>query len=204
MGLNTYGQGPKIGEGLDLGKYHGCMTYTHTAGVRGRFVEFTDAILQANKPAGLLTRLDENRVPWVKPDSNMSGLTIVDVGGWAPTSDGLALVENECTGGRYSDYTVVTPTEDGNDAAMHMLMSGEADAVWIYADQAYNYKPRSDVVASWNETLWEGFGTKYAYVATGQFGHAYNGTTLAMSKKGSGLAVRRVGFEPTQPQPCRT
>jgi len=29
---------------------------------------------------------------------------------------------------------MLTPTETGNDAAMKMLLSGEADAIWIYAD----------------------------------------------------------------------
>ena len=38
-------------------------------------------------------------------------------------------------------------------------------------------------------TLWEGFGTKYAYISTGLFDHAFNGTTLAIGKKGSGLAA---------------
>lgn len=38
-----------------------------------------------------------------------------------------------------------------------------------------------------NCTLWEGFGTEVAYVQTGQFGHAVNGTTLSLSRKGSGI-----------------
>jgi len=187
-GLNTYGQGPKTGVGIEQGYFHGCMTYTHTTGIRNRFLEFTDGILQANKPAGLLTRLDANGVPHVLPNSTLEGLTIVDVAGWAPTADGLALVNNYCTNSRYGGYTVVAPPEDGNDAAMAMVMSGEVDAMWVYADQAYNFQPKPDMVPTWNESLWEGFGTKYAYIATGQFGHAYNGTTLAISKKGSGLS----------------
>ena len=62
--------------------------------------------------------------------------------------------------------------------------------------QAYNYECaadgkkalNSDAVPTWNCSLWQGFGKEYAYVQTGQFGHAINGTTIAMSKKGSGLS----------------
>ena len=36
--------------------------------------------------------------------------------------------------------------------------------------------------------LWTGPGTSFAYIHTGLFGHAVNGTTLAISKKGSGLS----------------
>ena len=167
--LNSYGQGPQAGDGLEEGFYHGCMTCayamrshahlmreeenpwhtarvgvneadgvgtvgsladTHTTGVRNRYVEFTDGFLQANKPAGLLTRLNSNGVPHVLPSSTLDGLTIVDVSGWAPTADGLSLVENKCTRTRYGGYTMVTPAKNGNDAAMEMLMSGAADAMW--------------------------------------------------------------------------
>jgi len=186
-GLNSYGQGPRAGDGLDSGWFHGCMTYTHTTGVRNRYLEFTEGILQANKPAGIITLLD-NGVPRVLPNSTLAGKKVVDVAGWAPTSDALALVTNKCTGGRYGGYEIVTPTEDGNDAAMAILRAGEADAMWIYADQAYNFQEGPGIIPTWNTTLWRGFGTEYAYIATGQSGHAYNGTTLAISKKGSGLA----------------
>jgi hypothetical protein len=29
---------------------------------------------------------------------------------------------------------MLTPANEGNDAAMKMLLNGEADAIWIYAD----------------------------------------------------------------------
>eukprot|EP00439_Symbiodinium_sp_Y106_P004079 s11076_g1.t1 len=65
-----------------------------------------------------------------------------------------------------------------------MLRNGAADAMFVYADQAKNYQCDGTTVAAWNCTLWEGFGTEYAYVQTGQFGYVVNGTTLALSKKG--------------------
>merc|ERR1719210_905040 len=77
---------------------------------------------------------------------------------------------------------------------MKMLRDGEADAMFLYADQAYNYecdetgKTHSGAEPTWDCSLWANFGVEYAYVQTGQFGHAINGTTLAISKKGSGLA----------------
>merc|ERR1711998_445927 len=106
------------------------------------------------------------------------------------TADTLALVTNKCTGERFAtDFEMVTPTVDGNDAAMEMLMNGTVDAMWVYADQAYNYQCHDDgITPTWNCDLWSGFGTQYAYVQTGLFGHAYNGTTLTISKRGSGLS----------------
>lgn len=177
-----------IGTGLIEGHYHGCMTYTHTLGARPRYLEFSDAFLQDNKPAGILTRLDSSGNPVVSPMSNLSGVTIVDVGGWAPTADALAVVQNPCTGASFVDYNMITPPEDGNDAAMKMLLDGSADAMWVYADQAYLYQCSTGVTESWNCTLWEGLGTQFAYIQTGLYGHALNGTTLTISKKGSGLA----------------
>jgi len=177
-----------IGTGLKDGHYHGCMTYTHTAGARPRMMEFTNAFLSDNKPAGILTRL-VNGVPVVSPSSDLSGVNIVDVNGWAPTADTLAIVRNPCTGNYFSGYTMITPTDVGNDAAMAMLMDGTADAMWVYADQAYTYDCLTPgVTPNWNCTLWSGLGTKFAYIQTGLYGHALNGTTLAISKRGSGLA----------------
>jgi hypothetical protein len=186
--LNKYGQGPHAGAGLENGYYHGCMLYTQTIGVRNRWLEFSHGILAANKPAGILTRL-ENGVPVINPKSDLSGFTIVDVAGWAPTADGLKFVSNPCTGAKYSGYTLTTPSVDGNDAAMTMLMNGEADGMWLYADQAASFVDSAGAESGWNATLWDGFGTKYAYISTGLDEHAFNGTTLTIAKKGSGLAA---------------
>jgi len=187
--LNMYGQGPHAGSGLENAYYHGCMLYTHTTGVRNRWLEFSHGITANNKPAGILTRLDSSGVPVISPKSDLTGFTIVDVSGWAPTADGIKFVNNSCTGKPYTGFNLVTPPSDGNDPAMAMLMNGEADGMWVYADQAANFQPVAGVAPSWNTTLWEGFGTKYAYISTGLFDHAFNGTTLAIGKKGSGLAA---------------
>jgi len=200
---NGYKQGsPGIGKGLQDGWFNGCSTYTHAQGVRNRFMEFSDAILDSNKPAGLLTLLDANGNPKVDGLSDLSGKRVVDVGGWVPTADGLMFVVNKCTGKQYAGkcsqaggtdcYTLLVG--DGNDAAMKMLRDGQADAMFVYADQAYNYecdangKTHSGASPTWDCSLWAGFGTQYAYVQSGQMGHAMNGTTLSISKKGSGLA----------------
>lgn len=178
----------EIGAGLDAGLFHGCMTYTHTAGSRGRYLDFSWGILSSNKPAGILTRLGSDGKPVIDPKSDLSGKKIVDVKGWAPTADGLSLVKNWCTGKRYEGFQIVTPAEDGNDAAMTMLRNSEADGMFVYADQAYNYRPNQEgVTPTWNQSLWTGLGTNFAYIGTGMLGHSYNGTTLAVSKKGSGL-----------------
>merc|ERR1719401_1870389 len=68
--------------------------------------------------------------------------------------------------------------------------------MFLYADQAYHYQcneavqNNESVQNDWNCTLWEGLGTKFAYVQTGQYGYMINGTTLAMAKKGSGVAEK--------------
>ena len=107
----------EIGPGLVNGWYSGCMTYTSTRGVRQRYVEFSHAIQQSNKPAGILTRLDADGVPVISPQSDLSGVKIADVNGWAPTADTLQLLSNKCTGDRFSEFMLVIP-EDGNDAAL--------------------------------------------------------------------------------------
>jgi len=185
----------EIGAGLMAGEVHGCMTYTHTAGVRNRYLEFSSPILNMNKPAGILTRLD-NGVPAVDGSSNLSGITVVDVVGWAPTSDTLSLNTNGCTGETFTGFTTIDPTVDtgrANDDALQTLLNGDADAIWIYADQAYSYScaknPDNDpVLDEFDCTLWDGLGSTFAYVQTGLYDYSRAGTTLSISKVGSGLS----------------
>lgn len=86
-------------------------------------------------------------------------------------------------------YTPTTPEKNANDIGMKMLMDKEVDAIWIYADQAnlYDCDHLDGKEPGWDCDLWNGLGTKYAYIATGMFGHARNGTTLTASKRGSGM-----------------
>ena len=111
-------------------------------------MEFTESVLDANKPAGLLVLLNDDGTPKVGGKADLSGLNVVDVAGWAPTADGLLYVENKCTKKQYAkktEYTILSATGDvkgdgsvkigPNDHAMTMLRSGEADAIFLYADQ---------------------------------------------------------------------
>lgn len=177
-----------IGEGLKAGRYHGCMTYTHTGGVRNRYMEFSSPILSDNKAAGILTRL-ENGVPVIDGNSDLSGVKVADVVGWAPTADNLAIVTNKCTGEPFAGYELISPDGE-NDGALQALLDGTVDAVWIYTDQAENYScantPEPDE-AAWDCSLWDGLGTDFAFVQTGIFEWSVAGTTLSMSKKGSGV-----------------
>ena len=185
------------GIGMMRGNFHGCMTYTHTYGVRPRMLDFSNGILQNNKPAGMLVRLDENGEPEIKGTDNLDGITIADVRGWAPTDDALNFVNNTCSGKPWGNYNMLIPEKNGNDAAMKMMLDKradgtyEADAVWLYADQAKNYNctnaREKNLPISWDCNIWDGFGTKFAYIHTGMFNHAINGTTLTISRKGSGL-----------------
>ena len=180
--------GGALGPSVTDGTLDGCLTYTHTMGVRDDLADFSDAILDDNKAAGLLTLLDDDGRPTVSGMDDLAGRTIIDVGGWAPTADGLGYVTNHCLDDNYSsNMTVVVADGDvANDEATRMLRAGEGDAIFIYADQADEYSQCPEGSA-WNCTLWEGFGTEYAYVQTGQFGYAVNGTTLSLSRKGSGI-----------------
>ena len=182
----------RIGEGLATGEYHGCMTYTHTAGVRNRYLEFSNAILDDNKSAGILTRLDADGNPVINGLSNLNGIKVVDVPGFAPTEDNLAIITNICTGESFADYEIIKPTtttDQENDDALRTLLSGDADVMWVYADQAETFKCKnSDENSPWDCTLWDGLGTTFAYIQTGIQGWTHHGTTLAISKLGSGLA----------------
>ena len=64
---------------------------------------------------------------------------------------------------------------------MAMLMNGTADGMFVYADQAYNYRPNQpNVVPSWDTNLWTGLGTQFAYIHTGMFAHTINGMPMAV------------------------
>jgi len=192
-----------IGDGLLNGHYHGCSTYTHTAGVRNRYLDFSLPILSGkSKPAGLLTvldRMDEAFDPLVDGESTLDGIKVGDVVGWAPTADTLAITKNLCNGKTFSGYEFVQPpapkegeVQNANDVALKQLLDGDVDALWISADQAKIYKDACDDAAApkpaWDCDMWQGFGSTFAYVQTGIFSHMVAGTTLAISKKGSGLA----------------
>jgi hypothetical protein len=59
---DCWGNG-EIGRGLLEGWYHGCMTYTHAAAVRNRYLDFTYSWARPNKPSGLITRLVNGASP---------------------------------------------------------------------------------------------------------------------------------------------
>merc|ERR1712193_276144 len=80
--------GGTLGEGLDNGTLDACMTYTHTQGIRNKYADFSYGILEVNKAAGLLSVLEDGK-PMVSGLDDLAGKKIVDVGGWAPTGDGL-------------------------------------------------------------------------------------------------------------------
>ena len=62
--------------------------------------------------------------------------------------------------------------------------------VFADADQAHNYKSACETnpTQEWDCTMWTRFGVDFAYVQTGIYDYMNSGTTLAISKKGSGLS----------------
>ena len=153
-----------IGVDLKNEVFDGCMSYTHTKGVRNRYLDFTHAVTSKGA-AGLLVRLTNGK-PEVDPADDLTNVNVVDVTGWAPTIDGLLYVSNDCTGepfnlqvenqyhtsehetypwyGKLNNGTADVELEltNSNDIAVAMLLDPKSpvEAVWIYADQAKNYK----------------------------------------------------------------
>jgi ABC-type amino acid transport substrate-binding protein len=188
----------EIGKGLLQGWYDGCMTYTHSVGVRNRYMEFTNSWAKPNKPAGLIVKLT-NGVPTLDGSDNLHGKTIVDVTGWAPTTDAFYFVNNECTGERFSGFSIIqgddvtlaraSEAKGPNDRALLAVLEGKADAMFVYGDQAASYQCEpGETQDGWNCDLWKGFGKDFAYIQSGMFSWMHNGTTISMSKKGSGVA----------------
>jgi hypothetical protein len=101
----------------------------HTVGQRNRFLEFSEPILNLNKPAGILTRLNADGSPHISGTSDLTGMQMVDVVGWAPTADGLAFVKNSCSGDisfNNGNYDIIAPTFDtgnANDDALKTLLA---------------------------------------------------------------------------------
>jgi len=191
----------EIGKGLLQGWYHGCMTYTHAAGVRNRYMEFTNSWAIPNKPSGLIVKLDaDGKQVGFDGGSDLNGKTIVDVTGWAPTSETLYFVKNQCTGKAFSGFSIIQgddvdlgarkdEAKGPNDRALLAVLEGKADGMYIYGDQAANYKCKDgETQDGWNCALWGGFKKDFAYAQSGMFAWMHNGTTIAMSKKGSGVA----------------
>ena len=180
--------GTKLGDGTNMGIYHAGMTYTHLKGVRPRMGEFSIAITKPTaQPAGLLVKLDSDGNPMVDPASSLTGETIVDVVGYAPTTDTFSVVQNWCNDPpTYFDAAGVTfllPETEGNAAAMALFKSSDANLMYVYADQA------NDCIGaaySGDCAGWEGFGTEYAYLHGGLSSNI-NGTTIGFGKMHSGL-----------------
>jgi len=165
------------GTGLQAGYYHGCATYTNQY-QRQWSLEFSDGILQKNKPAGILSRL-VNGVPTIPPTSDLSGFKICDVAGWAPTIKTLYYSENDCTDhSLFKDFIIVTPPDEGPDPAMTMLLNGECDGVYMYSDLIEKRQVCNG--CAWDPALYSQLGTEYAWVHTGVVEHMANGTTLTM------------------------
>ena len=98
-------------------------------------LEFSDSILDDNKAAGLLVRLNAQGNPiGLDGNSDLDGIKVVDVKGFAPTAENLALLTNHCTGQKFVNYNFVPPnaeTDLPNDDALRTLLDGDADAMFV-------------------------------------------------------------------------
>lgn len=175
-----------VGNGIMQGELHGCVAYTHTKGERGLSLDFTYSVLGDKKTAGILTRLVDG-VPIVSPSTvDYTGVKLGDVTGWAPTADTFVYNKNYCVEGApnfMKGDPIIFPEANGNAAAIKALKNGTYDALYIYSDQIAQLKTDPE-----QAYLAEGFGTDMAYIQTGLNLWSYNGTTFAISKRGSGLS----------------
>jgi len=198
------------GTALAMGVYHACLGYTHAFGQRSRQLEFSEAALRKDsRPAGLLVRLDSSKDPIDRnnaaltgKEQNLNGTKIAYVDkphGMFPTEDGFHMSKNTCTNRtRYwtGEETAVDKqwytmhAYSSEDAALSAVMAQTVDAAWIFADTAgdRNGCPAGST-DPYNCDLWRaGLGERFAYIHTGVTDIAYNGTTLAVAKKGAGIA----------------
>ena len=120
--------------------------------------------------------------------TDYTNVKLGDVTGWAPTPDTFEFNFNYCDGGKQfvppANGTIKPSGGDGNVAAIRGLRDGDYDALYIYADQIYNFIKSGDPLY---DDIANGFGTDFAYIHTGLDQWSINGTTLAISKRGSGL-----------------
>ena len=179
------------GNGLSAGHFDGCLAFMDTA--RRRLgVSFSDAIAKP-RPAGILSRLGpETGGPLVSPDSDLSDKIVAVVGGWATNGRSLGDAVNTCTNITFNaspidGYIVLTANDPfgGPDAAMRKLLDGDADVLFTYETIVDDRRGCTHVGC--DASLYSGIGTEYAWIHTGLTGYQLNGTTLAMTKKGSPL-----------------
>merc|ERR1712054_680466 len=78
--------------------------------------------------------------PIISPQTHdYTNIKIGDVAGWAPTPDTFKYNVNSCTGKPFVGETLLSPAEDGNEAAITALLDGTFDALYLYADQLNNF-----------------------------------------------------------------
>ena len=140
--------------------------------------------------AGILTRLNQDGKPVVSPKTvDFTDIKVGFVGGYAPTKDTFPYNKNFCVEGfpQFSTNSTLTrPVDiygvpvDGPQKAIEWLLSGKFDAVYMKANQLNQLIDSGDDAA-------KGFGTNFSYIHTGLNEWSHNGTTLAISKRGSGL-----------------
>lgn len=175
-----------VGDSISNGVVHGCTAYTHAKGERALSLEFSHSILGGLKTAGLLVRLIDGKPEIAPTQTDLSMFKVGDVSGWAPTPDTMTFNTNRCTGSKFKVDSVLRPSGgDGNVAGVNALLAKEIDVLYMYADQFYNFaKSGTDE----EKSLATGLGKDFAFIHTGLNEWSYNGTTLTISKRGSGLA----------------
>lgn len=98
-------------------------------------MEFSHAYTN-RQPAGVLSRLNEDGVPVVSPDSeDWSQVKVAFIAGWATDVGSFRVLKNGCTGKKFKGYEEVVPMDEhgGPDAAMRELVEGTVDALFAYS-----------------------------------------------------------------------
>ena len=179
------------GLGLQAGHFDACAAYTATSR-RQLGVAFGDAVSRP-RAAGILTRLaPSTREPVVRPTDDLSDVVVAVVGGYATTARSIGASRNTCANETFNgspvDGLIALVADDphgGPDAAMRALLDGDADALYAYASLIEDRKGCKQLGC--DASLYDGLGTKYAWIHVDMLEYQVNGTTLAMTKKGSPL-----------------
>ena len=112
------------------------------------------------------------------------GLKVVDVVGWAPTADTLALAENKCTKERFTGFTIVQPTvttaNANNEACWTEKRIGEDEGFdhffrWWYGNSTNFIGKCWQTIKFWGTLLTPTLGQTHRCVECGGKTSKYDG-----------------------------
>ena len=126
------------------------------------YLDFSAPILNHNKAAGFMVRLDANGDPLVSPNSDLSDQTIVDVSGWAPgsavslkarleTRTRQLIISDDCA----TEYANAVANDDLTGFYERCRDEGGADPLRDRCSLCFNETAAPTAVTACDETHWD-------------------------------------------------